>query len=94
MTTPVSDDAMTEWCADEAHRRCPHWWSAPGEPKPDQEIVRLCQCSCHADCPLAVSATVHLSVWESECGCQGADTEETGTDAGRRGRGAGRSDAG
>ena len=92
--TPLSDFTITESCSDEAHQRCPHWWSAPDEPKPDQEIVRLCQCSCHASCPVAVSATVHLSAWETECNCQGADAEKAGTDGRRRGGGARSSDAG
>ena len=52
--TPASDLSVTERCSEDAHQRCPHWWSESGEPPTDQEIVRLCQCSCHASCPLAV----------------------------------------
>ena len=85
--TPESDLAMTEWCFGEAHERCPHLWSATGEPPLDQEIVRLCQCSCHTSCPIAVSATVHLSAWETECDCQGAYAEKAGTDGRRPGGG-------
>ncbi len=76
---PGSELSVTEWCTDDVHRRCPHWWSAPGEPKVDQEIVRLCQCSCHESCPLAVSATVHVSSWETECDCRGASAAKAGS---------------
>jgi hypothetical protein len=82
--TPASDLSVTERCSEDAHQRCPHWWSESGEPPTDQEIVRLCQCSCHASCPLAVSATVHLSAWESECDCRGASAEKAAS-GGHRG---------
>ena len=83
--TSVSEFSVTERCSENDHRRCPHWWSAAGEPEPDREIVRLCQCSCHASCPLAVSATVHLTSWESDCDCEGAFADKTGSNRPRRG---------
>lgn len=45
----------------------------PWRPRPQpQWTVALCDCECHADCPLAGRPSVRRDLWHEECRCPGA----------------------
>jgi hypothetical protein len=62
-------------CTRSDHGRCPHWtafrfrgiWR--GRPVPE---TFLCDCDCHAGCPLAGRRTVPQDTWDQQCRCAGA----------------------
>jgi hypothetical protein len=73
------DLTTTFWCVCEQHQDCPHYFTAGvgfslRRLRPEFDAI-LCQCSCHASCPVAVTTrqvTVPVKDWYASCTCPGA----------------------
>jgi hypothetical protein len=64
-------------CLRDAHQHCPHFSDievgVPWRPRPRADhVLTLCECDCHATCPLAGQGTAVRAVWLERCACPGA----------------------
>jgi hypothetical protein len=61
-------------CLEGGHTNCPHRYGEVGilfGKKPDRRVM-LCQCACHAKCPVASDKPILLGAWCLHCDCRGA----------------------
>jgi hypothetical protein len=66
------------FCTREDHGRCPHWSGGmdagrPWRPRPQSQwTVALCDCDCHAGCPLGGRPSAARDRWREACRCPGS----------------------
>jgi hypothetical protein len=66
-------------CLRQQHPSCPHFAGIEGRLnlwRPRRTLAQLsyvvCDCDCHAGCPLSVQQTVSTDLWRERCTCAGA----------------------
>lgn len=55
----------SRFCRDDKHEDCSHWYGM------GSDYVQLCQCSCHADCPVR-GGRAQIRLLRDHCTCAGA----------------------
>ena len=65
----------SQYCRENDHAICAHRFAQRARfigKQPEADAV-LCQCSCHASCPVAGNEYVPTEKWVSLCTCPGAE---------------------
>ena len=86
--TEFDQQFRTRACNGAAHRDCPHILGPGGGFNPRRLRLEfgagLCKCTCHASCPVTITAakrlTVPMKAWYTSCACPGAEPERRSMD--------------
>jgi len=81
--TEFDQQFRTRACNRAAHGDCPHILGVGGGFNPRRLRLEfgagLCQCPCHASCPITITAakrrSVPMKAWYASCACPGAEPE-------------------
>src|SRR5215471_17959850 len=86
--TEFDQQFRTRACNGAAHRDCAHILGPGGGFNPRRLRLEfgagLCKCTCHASCPVTITAakrlTVPMKAWYTSCACPGAEPERRSMD--------------